>query len=342
MRRLLFASLQNATNLVHDQSSPVGVQLILGIATAEVDREGRDAHRDTWFRHSWVASRAVVPVFLCYKHSSCEENGGDVMHFHRSPAKTLRWYRRALAAFPRATHIGKMDLDTFPVVHRIIGELLDSQSKFVYYGRPVPPTMCRGAADAVNTSELCPQATCGVQPPGSVLSGQKVAAATRRGCFACKAARLELARRTRIGLLPPSGSGDGRMTSTPTAADMQGGLYVLSRSLAEALSGNESRFLDGSRLAASPLAASHPRWPLLANQSYVFEDAAIGWMLFDLEGRSGRLTLISGRGCEHGTHDYHRLRYKYASELKALCAPDVDGLATASPASSWFHPLKRR
>jgi len=308
MRRLLFASLQNATNLVHDQSSPVGVQLILGIATAEVDREGRDAHRDTWFRHSWVASRAVVPVFLCYKHSSCEENGGDVMHFHRSPAKTLRWYRRALAAFPRATHIGKMDLDTFPVVHRIIGELLDSQSKFVYYGRPVPPTMCRGAADAVNTSELCPQATCGVQPPGSVLSGQKVAAATRRGCFAY----------------------------------MQGGLYVLSRSLAEALSGNESRFLDGSRLAASPLAASHPRWPLLANQSYVFEDAAIGWMLFDLEGRSGRLTLISGRGCEHGTHDYHRLRYKYASELKALCAPDVDGLATASPASSWFHPLKRR
>ena len=96
---------------------------------------------------------------------------------------------------------------------------------------------------------------------------------------------------------------------------MQGGLYVLSRQLAVALSTNETR----------------------RDEKYSTEDASTGWLIYQLVGSSGRLTLINGKGCEQSTHDYRALQFKASARLQRLCAPAEN---VSSARSAWFHPLK--
>jgi len=55
--------------------------------------------------------------------------------------KTFAWFDAAREKFPWATHIGKMDLDTYPHLHRLVPSIDDrtckvSSEPYEYFGRP--------------------------------------------------------------------------------------------------------------------------------------------------------------------------------------------------------------
>jgi len=164
-------SKQQADALITPSSASVfsDVKLVLGVMTPTYACDVRNVHRATWMTHSRVcalsrhaeAGCSVMPAFV-FANVSREvvERADDVVllqdvvpasrlnsgyaiwwnlgktreMWREGQYKTLAWFRHALR-FPWATHIAKMDLDTYPFVTAIYNDLRSLPPTRVFYGR---------------------------------------------------------------------------------------------------------------------------------------------------------------------------------------------------------------
>jgi len=80
--------------------------------------------------------------------------------------KTYRFFQTMVQKFPWATHVGKMDTDTFPYLHRLTASLSvhanGNECKNQYVGSPMDFETC-------GSWEWCPPAECGPPVGGDLL-----------------------------------------------------------------------------------------------------------------------------------------------------------------------------
>lgn len=147
-----------------------GVKLVMSIMTGTKTCDYRNLHRATWMTHARVCDVArhgdpecgIFPMFG-FANVSREslERTSDILILDVEPArqvfgshrawfgtaskskdmwlegnlKTLAWFTHALHAYPWATHVGKMDLDTYPYINNLYNDLVMLPQKGLYYGK---------------------------------------------------------------------------------------------------------------------------------------------------------------------------------------------------------------
>jgi len=161
---------------------PSSIQLVLGILTVAEKSAYRQVMRETWLRQKGVcywsnSSRkrrcSVYAAFVIAKNSSKNISDEDmalaqseegmlvldtVENMNRG--KSFLWFATALKMFPWATHIGKIDMDTYPFIHKLMYRMnlnrpcKGQDSPYEFIGRP--HTLHPGANFAVS----CPASQC--------------------------------------------------------------------------------------------------------------------------------------------------------------------------------------
>ena len=126
-----------------------GLRLVMGVMSEESRWAQRDEHRMTWFSQPLVCREKfddrpgcmLVPKFVCgpLMGASAELTTADIFSVNSSEPglKSRLWWLLAPSAFTGqlVTHLGKMDMDTFPVVSHILGELEKyREHAWSYYG----------------------------------------------------------------------------------------------------------------------------------------------------------------------------------------------------------------
>mmetsp|Transcript_3605 Transcript_3605/g.11018 ORF Transcript_3605/g.11018 Transcript_3605/m.11018 type:complete len:337 (+) Transcript_3605:80-1090(+) len=133
---------------------PSSIQLVLGLFTVAPDAEYREVVRGTWLRQAGVcywrrAPKEGCSVYVAFvvgrsgvgepvshgegersvANMSAEEvertHGEEGMLVLDTPEnlngnKSLVWFDTARRLFPWATHVGKTDMDTYPLLHKLV------------------------------------------------------------------------------------------------------------------------------------------------------------------------------------------------------------------------------
>lgn len=198
---------------------PSGVQLVLGVMSTAGQGPYRDVIRGTWMSQRGVCPLSGGPapggcsVYVAFVLGARGPGGApaedrrmvagpeeDVLLLNISEnmnhGKTYAYFRHVVRAHPWATHVGKMDMDAYPYIHKLVTSLREPHHcKAAYIGRPW----------TCYHSKKCPPAGCGkpvghdfLQYCGEGLAGQH------------------------CGM-------------QPCWTFMQGGLYLMSRELAQGL-----------------------------------------------------------------------------------------------------------
>ena len=215
-----------------DPPSKLAQLIVIGFMAHAKDRKTRDMHRSTWMANAWRAG--VVPVFAIEWSATAEHRSllaelelcADLVLFPNiSLAKKVRrWFGVALQRYPHATHIGKADMDTFVRAPRLWEGVRNAETQAagasLYYGAFLGADQCRGAPKdtGLSSDDSCLHHCC--CPP-----------------VRCKGAE-------RLGVL-----------TQECWSYAQGGLYIVSRALAQAIA---------------------PRLEALAYVPYACEDATFG------------------------------------------------------------------
>uniref|UniRef100_A0A7S1MNW4 Hexosyltransferase n=1 Tax=Alexandrium catenella TaxID=2925 RepID=A0A7S1MNW4_ALECA len=151
---------------------PSSIRLILGLFTVPQDAEYREVVRRTWLDQTGVCywqrepreGCQVYVAFVIGKSGAGDGAGGvnltseQMAEAHREPGmfvldveenmnfgKSPAWFGEAQKAFPWATHIGKIDMDTYPFIRKLvfrmagIGTCLRLRQKYEFIGRPHHP-----------------------------------------------------------------------------------------------------------------------------------------------------------------------------------------------------------
>lgn len=181
------------------------------------------AHRDLFVLDSDLMSSARLSVECLAAHRVCplEER------------KVHWWFRLALAAHPRATHLAKMDTDTFvrptALVLAIAGHRSGRNDSLIYYGG-FGPNRCNAAA----TDRLLPSENmaCGLDTSADAL---------RRALPGCNCSR---SRSFSLQFTMSCACADGQAIRRECFSYGQGGFYLASRRLASAVA-HSMAFGDG-------------------------------------------------------------------------------------------------
>mmetsp|Transcript_79658 Transcript_79658/g.141039 ORF Transcript_79658/g.141039 Transcript_79658/m.141039 type:complete len:385 (-) Transcript_79658:13-1167(-) len=160
--------IQDQARPTFEASPPTSFKAVFGIFAAfDLPLRAFNAHRQTWMHHRSVCKfkefkRAhchVFPAFVVGDLSAAREGvpvyQGKVPEMHASDSdndlivlqgepenenhgKTYAWFRHAVSEFPWATHIAKLDVDTYPflgdVFSRLQKHLLPNLCRFHYFG----------------------------------------------------------------------------------------------------------------------------------------------------------------------------------------------------------------
>jgi len=160
---------RDALGVPRGESAFSDVKLLLAVMTPTYACDVRNVHRATWMTHSRVcalrrhaeAGCSIMPLFVFANASrDAVEEADDVVFlpdvqpanrlnngvpvwwnlgknremWREGQYKTPAWFRHALQ-YPWATHVAKMDLDTYPFVASIYNDLLRLPPTRVFYGR---------------------------------------------------------------------------------------------------------------------------------------------------------------------------------------------------------------
>jgi len=128
-----------------EEPLPSSIQLILGVMTVAQESQYRQVVRQTWLRQEGVCYWSRKPQAGCSVYAAfvVGSNGTGNMHTnisdeeleasHKEPGmlvldivenmdggKSCLWFSTALETFPWATHIAKIDMDTYPFLHKLL------------------------------------------------------------------------------------------------------------------------------------------------------------------------------------------------------------------------------
>ena len=215
-----------------DPPSKLAQLIVIAFMARANDRKTRDIHRSTWMSTAWRVG--VVPVFAIEWSAAAEHRSllaelelcADLVLFpNTSLAKKVRqWFGVALQRYPHATHIGKADMDTFVRAPRLLQGIRNAEVQAagasLYYGAFVGADQCRGAPKdtGLSSDNSCLHHCC--CPPAWCKGAEQLGVLTQE-CWSYA----------------------------------QGGLYIVSRALAQAVA---------------------PRLEALAHLPYDCEDATFG------------------------------------------------------------------
>uniref|UniRef100_A0A7S1L521 Hexosyltransferase n=1 Tax=Alexandrium catenella TaxID=2925 RepID=A0A7S1L521_ALECA len=150
---------------------PASIKMVLGVMTVPQDSEYRQVLRATWMKQTGVClwnkgereGCSVYVAFVMGKHGMGTDRHGNPygskeisekelekahaeagalvldMEENMNEGKTFTWFSTALTKISWATHVGKMDIDTYPYLHNLlpgIGDCADKTTPFEYMGRP--------------------------------------------------------------------------------------------------------------------------------------------------------------------------------------------------------------
>ena len=245
----LASSFKRIATVNQRSGSVLAQHIVIGFMARANDRVTRDIHRSTWMRTSWHAD--VVPVFAIEWSATAEhhsllaelEHYTDLVLFPNASLaeKVRRWFGVALQRYPQATHIGKADMDTFirapSLWEGVRNAEVQAAGAALYYGAFIGAAQCRGAP---KDTGLLSDNTC-----------------QRRCC--CPPVRCEaIAQRN--------------LTRGACWSYAQGGLYIVSRPLAQVLV---------------------PRLEAVAHLPYHCEDATFGKLVHQVS-MSMRIAQILG------------------------------------------------
>eukprot|EP00416_Gambierdiscus_australes_P038317 CAMPEP_0171104914 /NCGR_PEP_ID=MMETSP0766_2-20121228/61579_1 /TAXON_ID=439317 /ORGANISM="Gambierdiscus australes, Strain CAWD 149" /LENGTH=341 /DNA_ID=CAMNT_0011565627 /DNA_START=43 /DNA_END=1068 /DNA_ORIENTATION=+ len=163
---------------------PSSIQMILGVFTVAQDAEYRHVVRQTWMQQAGVCywkhgpwdNCSVYVAFVIGKHGSGSSDVNvtdeEVERAHKEEGmlvldvpenmnrgKSLTWFHTARGWFPWATHIAKMDMDTYPFLHKLLKRMdsnrscVNNNGQYEFIGRP-HNTYGR------NFTEYCPYEEC--------------------------------------------------------------------------------------------------------------------------------------------------------------------------------------
>jgi len=170
---------------------PKEVQLVLGLLTVAEDGSFRQVVRETWLRQAGVCYWSSEPQQDCSVYAAFviaktgnsshgvnvsmeemalaqSEEGMLVLDAveNMNQGKSFMWFLTARKMFPWATHFGKMDMDTYPCIHKLLYRMKMSlpcagdDGPYEFIGRPhqlCRPQPCR------NFTEACPASRCPAQ-----------------------------------------------------------------------------------------------------------------------------------------------------------------------------------
>lgn len=141
-------------------------KLLFGILVKSKDVEQRDVLRQTWMQQDQICKASSGPtdgcvVYVTFVTTVSEPLPADCIEAQdclqvRAPEgwthlyhKTKAMFLKAIDAFPWATHIGKLDVDTFPYFHRLLPEISNSQYSLVGHMYSTSRAPCRSPSDSV-------------------------------------------------------------------------------------------------------------------------------------------------------------------------------------------------
>jgi len=169
---------------------PSSVQLILGVMTTAHQGAYRNVIRQTWLNQKGVCywthrpkeGCSVYVAFVIGKtappsmqisqsklEKAQNEEGMLVLDVEENmnDGKSFVWFSTALKTFPWATHVGKMDMDTYPFLHKLLGRMdqnrscVNQTSPYELIGRP--DYFCTGKQHYPETCKFlnpCPSKDC--------------------------------------------------------------------------------------------------------------------------------------------------------------------------------------
>lgn len=158
---------------------PPKVQLVLGVFAYQNLKDGdtvRGVIRDSWMQQPgvcWVqlgqkSNCTVYTAFVLGSRLPAESMVEEVVlniQENMNFGKTYQFFHYAASHYPWATHIGKMDLDTFPFLHRLTWSLyrhMDSGCEH-FVGAAMDFTRCG------KNRAWCPPKECGSPVGGNFL-----------------------------------------------------------------------------------------------------------------------------------------------------------------------------
>lgn len=155
--------------------------LIMGVFSVASATMHQQVIRDTWMNQRGVCSlmgenvpRAGCTVYVAFvlgRAKSSNSSGtplGDGLYLdieeNMNLGKTMAFFREAARKFPWATHIGKMDMDAFPHLHKVVTNLYGSEkpcsAKYEYWGVKFGTRSCRKKPWGRSFIDNCPDDSC--------------------------------------------------------------------------------------------------------------------------------------------------------------------------------------
>lgn len=144
------------------------VQLVLGVMTVAGSMDShREVIRATWLQQRGVCLWSPEPqancsVYVAFVMGRAKAECNETVPAYREPGallldveesmnegKSPMWMAAAARMFPWATHYGKIDMDTYPFLHKLVGRMaqnrscVNNASEYEWIGRPAVGRMRR-------------------------------------------------------------------------------------------------------------------------------------------------------------------------------------------------------
>lgn len=144
------------------------VKLVLAVFSIERDAEHQEVIRNTWWKQRGLCLAADGPkqdcsVYTAFVHGNeSNSRSPDVLKVNikenMNKGKSHTWFQYAATNFPWATHIGKMDVDTYPYLKQLVTSLAQHHGTCeTYIGKPVVWKRCFFGGGGA----WCPPPRCG-------------------------------------------------------------------------------------------------------------------------------------------------------------------------------------
>eukprot|EP00450_Noctiluca_scintillans_P003191 CAMPEP_0194501390 /NCGR_PEP_ID=MMETSP0253-20130528/22648_1 /TAXON_ID=2966 /ORGANISM="Noctiluca scintillans" /LENGTH=303 /DNA_ID=CAMNT_0039343357 /DNA_START=72 /DNA_END=983 /DNA_ORIENTATION=+ len=184
--RHAWAELTQSTQDTTDLPMNEDIKLILGVLTIREQLAYQQAVTDTWFNQPGVCLAEEGPkvgcnVYVCFVlGQGVVPEGMDNSTFttkqyveledeeNNNSGKSFAWFHFASRRYPWASHVGKLDMDSFPDIRKMVlsleGHMTDSCARhFVGYAQDFP--LCQGddcpkREDCIGVRELPNEKNC--------------------------------------------------------------------------------------------------------------------------------------------------------------------------------------